>query len=46
MRYRRSIGALLIAAMLALLAAAGAGARVHDPEKLSEGHIRDLHFAQ
>ena len=44
MRYRRSIGALLIAAMLALLAAAGAGARVHDPEKLSEGHIRDLHF--
>ena len=44
MRYRRSIGALLIAATLALLAAAAAGARVHDPEKLSEGHIRDLHF--
>jgi tetratricopeptide (TPR) repeat protein len=44
LRNRRSIGALLIAAMLALLAAAGAGARVHDPEKLSEGHIRDLHF--
>jgi len=36
--------ALLLAALVALAAAAGAGARVHDPEKLSEGHIRDLHF--
>jgi tetratricopeptide (TPR) repeat protein len=35
--------ALLIAAV-ALLATAGADARRHDPEKLSEGHIRDLHF--
>ncbi|HZC85605.1 MAG TPA: tetratricopeptide repeat protein [Steroidobacteraceae bacterium] len=35
---------LLLAAIVALAAAAGAEARVHDPEKLSEGHIRDLHF--
>jgi tetratricopeptide (TPR) repeat protein len=35
---------LLLAAIVALTAAAGAEARVHDPEKLSEGHIRDLHF--
>jgi lipopolysaccharide biosynthesis regulator YciM len=37
--------ALLLAALVALLATApGAEARRHDPEKLSEGHIRDLHF--
>ena len=36
--------ALLIAALIACLAAGGVGARRHDPEKLSEGHIRDLHF--
>jgi predicted negative regulator of RcsB-dependent stress response len=37
--------ALLLAALVALLAATpGAEARRHDPEKLSEGHIRDLHF--
>jgi lipopolysaccharide biosynthesis regulator YciM len=36
--------ALLLAALVALTAAAGAEARRHDPEKLSEGHIRDLHF--
>jgi len=37
--------ALLLAALAALTAAApGAEARRHDPEKLSEGHIRDLHF--
>jgi tetratricopeptide (TPR) repeat protein len=36
--------ALLIAALIACLAAGSAGARRHDPEKLSEGHIRDLHF--
>jgi len=36
--------ALLLAAIVALAAAAGADARRHDPEKLSEGHIRDLHF--
>jgi tetratricopeptide (TPR) repeat protein len=35
---------LLLAAIVALAAAVGAEARVHDPEKLSEGHIRDLHF--
>jgi hypothetical protein len=35
--------ALLIAAV-ALLVTAGADARRHDPEKLAEGHIRDLHF--
>jgi tetratricopeptide (TPR) repeat protein len=35
---------LLLAAVAALVAAAGAEARYHDPEKLSEGHIRDLHF--
>ena len=35
---------LLLAAIVALAAVAGAEARVHDPEKLSEGHIRDLHF--
>jgi hypothetical protein len=33
-----------VAALAALAAAAGAEARLHDPEKLSEGHIRDLHF--
>jgi tetratricopeptide (TPR) repeat protein len=36
--------ALFLAAIVALAAAAGAEARRHDPEKLSEGHIRDLHF--
>jgi hypothetical protein len=36
--------ALLLAAIVALAAATGAEARRHDPEKLSEGHIRDLHF--
>ena len=36
--------ALLIAALIACLAAGSAAARRHDPEKLSEGHIRDLHF--
>jgi Tetratricopeptide repeat-like domain/Tetratricopeptide repeat len=36
--------ALLIAALLACFAAGAAEARRHDPEKLSEGHIRDLHF--
>jgi lipopolysaccharide biosynthesis regulator YciM len=36
--------ALLLAAIVALAAAAGAEARRHDPEKLPEGHIRDLHF--
>ncbi|HET9328891.1 MAG TPA: tetratricopeptide repeat protein, partial [Steroidobacteraceae bacterium] len=36
--------ALLLAAIVALAATAGAEARRHDPEKLSEGHIRDLHF--
>ena len=36
--------ALLLAAIVALGAGAGAEARRHDPEKLSEGHIRDLHF--
>ncbi len=35
---------LLLAALAAVLATAGADARRHDPEKLSEGHIRDLHF--
>jgi hypothetical protein len=35
--------ALLVAA-LATLAAGAADARRHDPEKLQEGHIRDLHF--
>jgi Tetratricopeptide repeat-like domain/Tetratricopeptide repeat len=39
-----SIRALLLAALLALLALPAAEARRHDPEKLSEGHIRDLHF--
>ena len=34
----------LLLAVVALLATAGADARRHDPEKLSEGHIRDLHF--
>ena len=33
-----------MAALATLLAAAAADARRHDPEKLSEGHIRDLHF--
>jgi tetratricopeptide (TPR) repeat protein len=36
--------ALFVAAIVALAAAGGAEARRHDPEKLSEGHIRDLHF--
>jgi hypothetical protein len=36
--------ALLVAALATLLAGAAADARRHDPEKLSEGHIRDLHF--
>jgi len=36
--------ALLIAALIACFAAGAAEARRHDPEKLSEGHIRDLHF--
>jgi lipopolysaccharide biosynthesis regulator YciM len=36
--------ALLAAAVLALLANGAADARRHDPEKLPEGHIRDLHF--
>jgi Tetratricopeptide repeat-like domain/Tetratricopeptide repeat len=36
--------ALLIAALLGCFAAGAAEARRHDPEKLSEGHIRDLHF--
>jgi hypothetical protein len=38
------VRALFLAAVVALAAAAGAEARRHDPEKLSEGHIRDLHF--
>jgi hypothetical protein len=33
-----------VAALATLLAASAADARRHDPEKLSEGHIRDLHF--
>jgi hypothetical protein len=36
--------ALILAAVLALLAAGAGEARRHDPEKLQEGHIRDLHF--
>jgi hypothetical protein len=36
--------ALLIAALIACFAAGALEARRHDPEKLSEGHIRDLHF--
>jgi TolA-binding protein len=36
--------ALILAAVAALLAAAPLEARRHDPEKLQEGHIRDLHF--
>jgi len=44
LRRRPSIRALLVAAIAALLAATGADGRRHDPEKLSEGHIRDLHF--
>jgi tetratricopeptide (TPR) repeat protein len=36
--------ALLIAALLGCFATGAAEARRHDPEKLSEGHIRDLHF--
>ena len=36
--------ALLLAAIVALGATAAAEARRHDPEKLSEGHIRDLQF--
>ena len=44
MRRPPSIRALLLAAIVALGAVAGAEARRHDPEKLSEGHIRDLHF--
>ena len=44
MRRRPSLRALLLAALVALAAAAGAEARKHDPEKLPEGHIRDLHF--
>ncbi|HTL19561.1 MAG TPA: tetratricopeptide repeat protein [Steroidobacteraceae bacterium] len=43
MRRPSCIRALLLAA-LAMLLAAVADARRHDPEKLSEGHIRDLHF--
>jgi hypothetical protein len=44
LRRRPSIRALLVAALATLLAVAAADARRHDPEKLSEGHIRDLHF--
>src|SRR6516165_4472434 len=44
LRCRPSMRVLLLAAIVALAAVAGAEARVHDPEKLSEGHIRDLHF--
>ncbi|MBV8403235.1 MAG: tetratricopeptide repeat protein [Gammaproteobacteria bacterium] len=44
MRRPSAIGALLLAASLVLLALPAAQARRHDPEKLSEGHIRDLHF--
>src|SRR5262249_26389101 len=44
LRRRPSMRVLLLAAIVALSAAAGAEARRHDPEKLSEGHIRDLHF--
>jgi len=36
--------ALFLAAIAALLAAGVSEARRHDPEKLQEGHIRDLHF--
>jgi len=36
--------ALLIAALIACFAAGSLEARRHDPEKLSEGHIRDMHF--
>jgi hypothetical protein len=36
--------ALILAAVAALLAAGPLEARRHDPEKLQEGHIRDLHF--
>jgi lipopolysaccharide biosynthesis regulator YciM len=41
---RPAIRSLLLVAALALLAAPAAEARRHDPEKLQEGHIRDLHF--
>ena len=34
----------LLSAVVAAPATAGADARRHDPEKLAEGHIRDLHF--
>jgi lipopolysaccharide biosynthesis regulator YciM len=40
----RSTRTLLILAVAALLAAGAAHARRHDPEKLPETHIRDLHF--
>ncbi len=36
--------ALLIVAVAALLAAGARHARRHDPEKLPETRIRDLHF--
>src|SRR5215471_2119214 len=44
LRRRPLLRVLLLAALVALAAAGAAEARRHDPEKLSEGHIRDLHF--
>src|SRR5215472_15792636 len=44
LKRRPSMRALLLAALVALAAAGAVEARRQDPEKLSEGHIRDLHF--
>jgi len=44
LKRRPSIRALLLAVLVAFAAAGAVEARRHDPEKLSEGHIRDLHF--
>jgi hypothetical protein len=41
---RPSLRVLLVAALAALCASAAVRAAVHDPEKLSIGHVRDLHF--
>lgn len=44
MKPRPSLRVLLVAALAALCASAALRAAVHDPEKLSIGHVRDLHF--